>query len=164
MPRRCVAMPESLASLARGSGIAGRRISKMVYWRAFLIIAVAFASAGCSDNDAQQVAQRGYTNVSVDQFIEMMGSKDFTLINTHIPYEGEIPGTDLLIPYNQIERHKNELPQDHSSRLVVYCKTGPMGHAAARKLVQMGYTHVMHFKDGMNGWESAGRSLQFRAQ
>lgn len=164
MSRRCVPMPESLASLACNLGSPEGESAEMVYWHAFLIAAVAFASAGCSDNDAQQVAQRGYTNVSVDQFIEMMESKDFTLINTHIPYEGEIPGTDLLIPYNQIERHKNELPQDHSSRLVVYCKTGPMGHTAARKLVQMGYTHVMHFKDGMNGWESAGRSLQFRAQ
>lgn len=36
-----------------------------------------------------------------------------------------------------------------------------MGDTAAGKLVQAGYTHVIHFKDGMDGWENAGKSLQF---
>jgi rhodanese-related sulfurtransferase len=136
----------------------------MFYRCAILIMAVASTLFGCSANEEQQAAQRGYANVSVGQFVEMMERKDFILINTHIPYEGEIPGTDLLIPYNEIERYKDELPDDKASRMVVYCKTGPMGDAAARKLAQMGYTHVTHFKDGMNGWERAGRSLRFRSQ
>ena len=136
----------------------------MLYRYSVVIMGVAFALLGCSDNEPQQSGQRGYANVSVGQFIEMMDHKDFTLINTHIPYEGEIPGTDLLIPYNEIERNKSKLPKDKAARLVVYCKTGPMGDIAARKLSQMGYTHVIHFKDGMSGWEKAGRSLRFRAQ
>lgn len=136
----------------------------MIYRYTVAIMLVAFALLGCSNNDAQQVAQTGYKDVSVEQFVEMMGHKDFVLINTHIPYQGEIPGTDLLIPYNDIERHKNELPADKASRIVVYCKSGPMGDAAAGKLLQMGYSHVINFKDGMNGWERAGKSLRFRAQ
>jgi len=136
----------------------------MFYRYAISIIVVAFAFLSCSNNEERQVEQRGCQNLSIGQFVEMMERKDFILINVHIPYEGEIPGTDLLIPYNEIERHKNELPDDKASRLVVYCKSGPMGDTAARKLAQMGYTHVMHFKDGMNGWEKAGRSLRFRAQ
>jgi rhodanese-related sulfurtransferase len=94
----------------------------------------------------------------------MVDNKDFTLINTHIPYEGEIPGTDLLIPFNEIEQHQAILPDDKTTPIVVYCKSGPMGDTAAVKLVQMGYTHVIHFKDGMNGWEKAGKSLQFRSR
>jgi rhodanese-related sulfurtransferase len=39
-----------------------------------------------------------------------------------------------------------------------------MGDIAAEKLVQMGYTNVINFKDGMNAFEKAGRSLQFRSQ
>ncbi len=162
MRRLCLPTPQFQVSACRESLKGGS--AKMLYRHAFLIIAAAFAILGCSDDEEQPAAQKSYTNVSVDQFIEMMDRKDFTLINTHIPYEGEIPGTDLLIPYNQIERHKNELPKDRASRLVVYCKTGPMGDAAARQLVQMGYTHIIHFKDGMNGWERAGRPLRFRAQ
>lgn len=154
--------PEVMISACRGP-MKGKS-AEMAYRYATLIIAIAFSFLGCSDNEAQQAAQNGYANVSVGQFLEMMDVKDFILINTHIPYEGEIPGTDLLIPYNEIERYKNKLPNDRASRLVVYCKTGPMGDAAASKLAQMGYTRVIHFKDGMNGWERAGRSLRFRAQ
>ena len=136
----------------------------MLYRYCVVIMGVAFALLGCSDNESQPAAQRAYANVSVGQFVDMMNHKDFILINTHIPYEGEIPGTNLLIPYNEIERNKSKLPKDKAARLVVYCKTGPMGDVAARKLAQMGYTHVIHFKDGMSGWEKAGRSLRFRAQ
>ena len=119
---------------------------------------------GCSDYQGPGKETKGYFDVSSNRFVKMIDHKDFTLINTHIPYEGEIPGTDLLIPFNEIERHQADLPDDKTTPIVVYCKAGPMGDTAAGKLVQMGYTHVIHFKDGMNGWEKAGKSLQFRPQ
>lgn len=129
-----------------------------------LMIALIIGLSGCSDDQGGQKTIDTYRNVSVDQFVEMMDHKDFVLINTHIPYEGEIPGTDLLIPFNEIEQHRNKLPDDTATPIVVYCKAGPMGDIAAGKLVRMGYTHVIHFKDGMNGWEKAGKSLLYRSQ
>ena len=136
----------------------------MFYRCGLLIIVIAIGLSGCFGDQGQQAEKNDYKNVSVDQFFQMIDNKDFILINTHIPYEGEIPGTDLLIPFNEIDPHKTELPNDKASRLVVYCKAGPMGDIAAEKLVQMGYTNVINFKDGMNAWEKAGRSLQFRSQ
>ena len=138
----------------------------MMHLRNHLLIFVFIIGlTGCSDyQETQKESKKGYLNVSSDQFVEMVENKDFTLINTHIPYEGEIPGTDLLIPFNEIERHQADLPDDKTTPIVVYCKAGPMGDAAAGKLVQMGYTHVIHFKDGMNGWQKAGKSLQFRSR
>jgi rhodanese-related sulfurtransferase len=129
-----------------------------------LIFAMITGLAGCSDDPGTQKETHSYLNVSVDQFVEMIEKKDFMLINTHIPYEGELPGTDLLIPFNEIEQHRVKLPDDTTTRIVVYCKAGPMGDIAADKLVKMGYTHVIHFKDGMNGWEKAGKSLIFRSR
>jgi len=129
-----------------------------------LMFAIIIGLTGCSDDPGTQKETHGYLNVSVDQFVEMLDNKNFILINTHIPYEGEIPGTDLLIPFDAIEQHQTKLPDDRTTRIVVYCKAGPMGDIAAEKLVQMGYTHVIHFKDGMNGWEKAGKSLLFRSR
>ena len=129
-----------------------------------LMVAIIVALTGCPGDQGAQKETRTYLNVSADQFIEMIDNKDFTLINTHIPYEGEIPGTELLIPFNEIEQHQPELPDDRATRIVVYCKAGPMGDIAAAKLLQLGYTHVIHFKDGMNGWEKAGKSLLFRSR
>ena len=79
----------------------------------------------------------GYQNISMDRFVQMMDHKDFVLINVHIPYAGEIPATDLLIPYNGIEQHKNELPNDKHTKIVVYCMSGPMGYFAAEKLISI---------------------------
>ena len=106
--------------------------------------------------------KKGYENVSVDQFAEMMDRKDFVLINVHIPYEGEIAETGLLIPFNAIDQHKNQLPNDKDAKIVVYCMTGPMGDIAAERLVLMGYTRVIHFTGGMRAWKKSGRSLLFR--
>ncbi|MEE9495032.1 MAG: rhodanese-like domain-containing protein [Desulfobacterales bacterium] len=136
----------------------------MRFGNGLLMIVIFIGLTGCSGNQGEQEATKHYRNVSVDQFVAMVADKDFMLINTHIPYEGEIPGTDLLIPFNAIEQHQAELPDDKTTRIVVYCKAGPMGDTAAGKLVKMGYTHVIHFKDGMNGWEKAGKSLQFRSR
>ena len=105
----------------------------------------------------------GYQNISMDRFVQMMDYKDFVLINVHIPYAGEIPATDLLIPYNSIEQHKNELPNDKHAEIVVYCMSGPMGYFAAEKLVSMGYSRVIHFQDGMLSWKRAGKRLVRRS-
>ncbi|GAH84674.1 unnamed protein product, partial [marine sediment metagenome] len=51
-----------------------------------------------------------YTKISVKQLKQMLQEKDFTLINVHIPYAGEIPQTDLFIPYNEIEQNTDKLP------------------------------------------------------
>ena len=101
----------------------------------------------------------GYKNISVDQFIEMMGHKDFTLINVHIPYRGEIAETDLLLPFHAIDQQKEKLPDDLNTKIVVYCMSGPMGYVAAEKLVAMGYRRVIHFQGGMVSWKKSGKSL-----
>jgi len=107
------------------------------------------------------MGQKSYVNLSVDQFVEMLKKKDFVLINVHIPYEGEIPLTDLFIPYNAIDRYEKKLPRQKDAKIVVYCKTGPMGAIAAEKLVSMGYTNVFNFQGGMRAWERSRRQLLF---
>jgi len=127
-----------------------------------LMMVVAVGLLGCRLPRSWAMDKKGYDNISVDQFVEMMNHKDFILINVHIPYEGEIPETDLLIPFNAIGRHKNELPNDKATKIVVYCMTGPMGDIAAERLVRMGYTRVIHFQGGMRAWKKTGRPLLFR--
>lgn len=101
----------------------------------------------------------GYQNISMDRFVEMMEHKDFVLIDVHIPYAGEIPETNLLIPFNDIKQHKNELPDDKNVKIIVYCLSGPMGYVAAEKLVSLGYSQVIHIQGGMVSWINSGKSL-----
>jgi rhodanese-related sulfurtransferase len=107
------------------------------------------------------LGQKGYVDISLDQFVEMLKIKDFILINVHIPYEGEIPGTDLFIPYNAIDQYKEKLPRQKDTKIVLYCRTGRMSAIAAEKLVQLGYTRIFEFHGGMREWERSGRQLLF---
>jgi len=98
------------------------------------------------------------------QFVKMMDRKDFILINVHVPYYGEIAQTDLLVPYDAIEQHIEDLPKDKDAKIVVYCMMGPMGDIAAEKLANMGYTRVSNFQGGMMAWTQAGGYLQRQQQ
>ena len=104
-----------------------------------------------------------YRNISYAEFNRRLEAKDFLLINVHVPYQGEIPGTDLLLPYHSIERQQDRLPADKDTKIVVYCLTGPMGYEAAERLAELGYTRLYHFAAGMRGWVRSGRELVYRS-
>jgi hypothetical protein len=42
----------------------------------------------------------------------MLNAKSIPLINVQVPYEGAIDGTDLFIPFEQIEGQLDSLPAD----------------------------------------------------
>jgi rhodanese-related sulfurtransferase len=97
-----------------------------------------------------------YYEISVDQLSQMMENKDFTLVNVHIPYEGDIPNTDVSIAYNEIELHLDQLPADQSAKIVLYCRSDSMSGIAAKVLAGLGYTNVYDVDGGFNAWKAAG--------
>jgi rhodanese-related sulfurtransferase len=102
---------------------------------------------------------KGFTDITPAQLSTMLEAKDFLFVNTHIPYEGEIAGTDAFIPYDQIESYAAELPSDKDARIVLYCRSGRMSEIAAAELVERGYTQVFELDGGMIAWEEAGLPL-----
>lgn len=135
------------------------------------IMAIALVACGGSeatpaagvtlDEQTQEVPVEGgsYTDVSAEGLAVMMEEQEFPLVNVHIPYEGEIEGTDLFIPYNEIEQNLDQLPADKDARIVLYCRSGSMSAQAARTLVELGYTDVWNVDGGMIAWENSGRPL-----
>ena len=100
-----------------------------------------------------------YIDVNAAGLASMLQNKDFLLINVHIPYEGEIDGTDLFLPYNEIESNLDKLSTDKGAKLFVYCRSGGMSAIAARALVKLGYTDVWNLDGGMIAWTEAGYPL-----
>ncbi|MBI1794163.1 MAG: rhodanese-like domain-containing protein [Chloroflexi bacterium] len=134
----------------------------------FLILLFIFGLtlAACQNKPAQIVEQKisvpggSYTNVSADELNTMLKNKDFVFINVHTPFAGNIAGTDLSIPYDQIGQNLSQLPADKNAKLVLYCRSGRMSAIAAETLVKLGYTNVLNLNGGMDGWEQAGYLLE----
>ena len=131
-----------------------------------VFISILFLSACQSekvDLTGEKVSVNGgsYTNINSQQLDAMFKNKDFVLVNVHIPFAGDIPNTDLSIPYDQIaeSQYLAQLPIDKNSKIVLYCRSGRMSQIAAEELVSQGYTNVWNLKDGMVEWEQAGFSL-----
>ena len=121
----------------------------------FLLPATLFFLAGCQAASPD----KGFSDISVAELSTMLESKDFLFVNTHIPYEGEIAGTDAFIPYDELEQYADQLPADKGSKIVLYCRSGRMSEIAAIALVQQGYTQVYEVDGGMIAWEEAGLPL-----
>jgi rhodanese-related sulfurtransferase len=128
------------------------------------MILMLVALAACAPAPSQQVDQAsdGYRTMDVRQLHTELQSKDFVFVNVHIPFEGDIAGTDLSIPYDKITQPDNLslLPADKNAKIVLYCRSGRMSAIAAQALAEQGYTNVWDIPGGMVEWEAAGFDLQ----
>lgn len=116
-----------------------------------------------SANVGEKISVPGgsFARLSPDELKAALEEKNFTFVNVHIPFEGDIAGTDLSIPYNEIGRKENlgRLP-GKGTRIVLYCRSGSMSSEAARTLVGLGYKNVQDLEGGMIAWEDAGYRLE----
>ena len=139
---------------------------------ALLLLALVLAACGGSNTAAtpaevdlgaetQIIPVEGgsFTDVSAAGLAVMLETKDFPLINVHIPYAGEIDGTDDHIPFDQVEPNLGKFPADKDAQIVIYCRSGSMSGITARELVKLGYTNVWNLDGGMNAWQAAGNEL-----
>jgi rhodanese-related sulfurtransferase len=139
------------------------------------LVALLAVTAGCgstaTDQDAtgaapaalgQRVETEGgfYVNITPQELQSMLSGDDFLLVNVYAGDMGEIEGTDLFIPYDQIAGRQGELPSQHDSQIVLYCRRGRSSVIAATTLLSLGYTDVWNLDGGMIAWEEAGYPLQ----
>lgn len=117
------------------------------------------SSSGTAGETTMHIAEGAYTNVTADHLADMLKHKDFTLVNVKTPYVGEIDGTDLYIPYDQLSTRAGELPQSKSAKILVYCRSGVESLEAVKTLLSIGYSNVWNLDGGMNAWTASGRQL-----
>ncbi len=137
--------------------------------RIFLLsILIVVLLAACQGKPVEIVGDKitvdggAYTSVNADELNAMLKNQDFVFINVHIPFEGNIAGTDLSIAYDQITDPVNlvQLPVDKNEKIVLYCRSGRMSAIATEALVKQGYTNIWDLAGGMVEWEQAGYELE----
>ncbi len=104
-----------------------------------------------------EVSGGAYWNISVAELQAMRASDAVArLVNVHIPFQGDIAGTDVSIPFNEIADHLDQLPPGKDAPIALYCRGGPMSVRAATTLAELGYTKVYSLEGGFNAWAAAG--------
>ena len=98
----------------------------------------------------------GYEMISLGDLQGLMEREDVTLVNVHIPLEGNIPGTDQMIPFDEVENYLDLLPENKDEKIIIYCRSGSMGDTAAQNLIELGYTDVSNLEGGYNAWKAFG--------
>lgn len=129
---------------------------KKIKFAAFLLFVIVLAS--CAPQSPVEESYNPYEDISVETLAGMMEERrdSFLLVNTHIPYEGDIPGTDLSIPYNEITAYLDQLPADKDAEIVLYCRSDRMSRIAAEDLAELGYTNLKNLDGGFIAWRDAG--------
>lgn len=120
---------------------------KRFYFLAALILIV----TGCQFQKPDYL--KTLTPAELNQIIER---EDIFLVDVHTPQQQHIKGTDLFIPYNEIDKHLDQLPKDKNSPVYLYCEAGPMGNAAAKTLHELGYQNLFNLDGGALAWKQAG--------
>lgn len=128
-----------------------------------LLVAVALV-AGCTGREvtvppvATSPAADAIAVLEVPEFADLLDDPDVTVVNVHVPYAGELPGTDGFVAYDRMLEWDG-LPQDRDAPLALYCMSGTMSQQAALMLIEAGYTDVRDLDGGMLAWRDSGREL-----
>lgn len=99
------------------------------------------------------------TLLSAHEYVESTRDNDYFLIDVHTPVQTHIPGTNAVIPYDQIQSHLSQLPDDKSTPILVYCRTGRMSAQASAEIFAMGYTNVYDLKGGTDAYKLASEEI-----
>jgi rhodanese-related sulfurtransferase len=129
----------------------GAKVMKKLY----AILAFIFIVTGCMSQKADDAKV-----ITATELKRIMQNEDIFLVDVHTPEQRHIKGTDLFIPYDEIEKYKDKFPKDKNTAIYLYCEGGPMGNAAAKSLHELGYRNLINLEGGEKAWRKAGFDLE----
>ncbi len=104
-------------------------------------------------------SSRGYRDAPPGEFKQLIEDPAAFVLDVHIPEQAHIEGTDAFIPFDEIQKNLDRLPQDKGRPIAVYCRSGRMSADAAKELAAMGYTNVTNLVGGVKAWTEAGYAV-----
>lgn len=115
---------------------------------------------GMPEMGAEQTtgASRPLTRMSAAEFDERLSDAAVTVVNVHVPYEGELRGTDAFVAFDRVVGDP-AIPTDRNAQVLLYCRTGRMSKIAGEVLISDGYLYVADLDGGMDAWEKTGRPV-----
>jgi len=145
-------LTQTFICLSKGYFMSSKTIVKK---KLFPLITFIFIVTGCMFQKPDYVKV-----ITATELNRIMQNEDIFLVDVHTPEQQHIKGTDLFIPYNEIEKYKDKLPKNKNIAIYLYCEGGPMGNAAARSLYELGYRNLFNLEGGANAWRKTGLDFE----
>lgn len=130
-------------------------MNPIVKKKLYLGLALVFILTGCMFQKPDYVK-----DISATDLNRIMQNQDIFLVDVHTPQQRHIKGTDLFMPYNEVEKYQGQLPEDKNTAIYLYCEGGPMGNAAARTLYELGYHNLFNLEGGAEAWRKMGLDFE----
>ncbi|NWG17147.1 MAG: hypothetical protein HXY41_10965 [Chloroflexi bacterium] len=107
------------------------------------------------------VLPQGWGIVSAqDLAIELVENPPFLLdVREQAEWDGGYIEGAVHVPVREVAANLDQLPEDKSAPIVVYCKSGHRGAIGMTSLGLMGYTNVRNLVGGFDGWVNAGNPV-----
>lgn len=103
---------------------------------------------------APEAALAQPVNIDSTELAAMLEQPDRPfLLDVRTPQESQaasIPGTDKLIPVDQLAARVDEL--DPNQEIVIYCRSGNRSSQAVRILQEAGFTNLRNLEGGIISW------------
>ncbi len=112
-----------------------------------------FDSVKKDQSNQQEADVQGVRLVSPEEFSKLVKNKEAFLVDVHTPEQTHIPGTDALIPFDDISGNIDQLPEDKSTPILVYCRSGNMSRSASQEIYDLGYTNVYDLDGGVKAYK-----------
>ena len=117
-------------------------------------------SVNCTNNSDQS----GETpTITVEELRRLADfADDFFLLDVRTEPEyiaGRLAFSDLLIPYDSLSAHLDKLPQDKTTTILCFCRTGRRSGISTRYLKSIGYENVYNVTGGIVAWQKMGQEI-----
>lgn len=80
----------------------------------FLFMALIFIVTGCNFQQPDQLKM-----ISATELNQIMKNEDIFLVDVHTPEQPHIKGTDIFIPYDDIEQYQDKFPKDKNTAIYI---------------------------------------------
>lgn len=124
----------------------------MVHWRLTLLFPLVLA---CGNPGAAGSIPRA----NPDQAQALLQKPEVLLLDVRTEAEHRdrhIPGTDALIPVQELESRLKELEPQKGKPILVYCRSGNRSLVAAELLKKQGFQDVTDLEGGILAWTAKG--------
>ncbi len=128
---------------------------KKIMIAAAVLMTLVLVLTGCSNNKEEENmnVKTQYVKISPAEAKEIMDNEESIVLDVRTKDEydqGHIEGA-VLLPVDEISAKAEEVLEDKSTKILVYCRSGNRSATAAKTLIEMGYENVLDF-GGIIDW------------